>query len=66
MIAVRPAAMPTCTSLRNRTETEREHQQNDAEPGKRLDDLPIGHQRDRDVRPNDQSRKNVTEHDRLP
>jgi hypothetical protein len=46
-------------------EAERKHQEDDAELGQRLDDAGIGHDRDRDMRPDDQSRDDVTEHDRL-
>ena len=46
-------------------EPEREHQQDDAELGERLDDLRVGDERDRDVRPDDQPGEHVAEHDRL-
>lgn len=46
-------------------ETQREHQEDDAELGQRLDDAGIGDDGNRDVRPDDESGDDLAQHDRL-
>ena len=47
-------------------EPQREHEQDDAQLGERLDDPDVGHQRDRDVRADDEPGDDVAEDHRLP
>ncbi len=47
-------------------EPEREHQEDHAQLGERLDDLPVGEQRDRHARTDDEPGQDVAEHHRLP
>ena len=66
MTAVTPAVGADAEQLAQaELEPEREHQQDHAELGERLDDVRVGDERDADVRADDQPGEDVAEHDRL-